>query len=145
MGKSCWMASLAIKQLFCIQILLIFLSFKLLPNFIFQYITTDLKLGSSTYFFLLFLFLVLTKCQVLNLRVVRSCDQVLQRAYSTSKNILLQILQSNWLSYLLYSAYRVRVVKSWFSKYSNGEYICLYDQGGDTVEQLDYLLSVSMG
>ena len=145
MGKSCWMASLAIKQLFCIQILLIFLSFKLLPNFIFQYITTDLKLGSSTYFFLLFLFLVLTKCQVLNLRVVRSCDQVLQRAYSTSKNILLQILQSNWLSYLLYSAYRVRVVKSWFSKYSNGEYICLYDQGSDTVEQLDYLLSVSMG
>ena len=138
MGKSCWMASLVIKQLFCIQILLIFLSFKLLPNFIFQYITTD-------HFFLLFSFLVLTKCQVLNLRVVRSCDQVLQRAYSTSKNILLQILQSNWLSYLLYSAYRVRVVKSWFSKYSNGEYICLYDQGGDTVEQLDYLLSVSMG
>ena len=43
---------------------------------------TDLKLGSSTYFFLLFLFLVLTKCQFLNLRVGtgRSCDQVLQRA-----------------------------------------------------------------
>ena len=30
---------------------------------------TDIKLGSSTYFFLLFPFLVLTKCQVLNLRV----------------------------------------------------------------------------
>ena len=42
---------------------------------------TDLKLGSSTYLFLLFLFLVLTKCQVLNLRVGRSHDQVLQRAY----------------------------------------------------------------
>ena len=41
---------------------------------------TDLKLGSSTYFFLLFSFLVLTKCQVLNLMVGRSRDQVLQRA-----------------------------------------------------------------
>ena len=39
--------------------------------------TTDFKLGSSTYFFLLFSFLVLTKCQVLNIRVgghvTRSC------------------------------------------------------------------------
>ena len=34
-------------------------------------------------FFLLFLFLVLTKCQVLNLTVGRSCDQVLQIAYWT--------------------------------------------------------------
>ena len=33
---------------------------------------TDIKLGSSTYFFLLFSFLVFTKCQVLNLRVGRS-------------------------------------------------------------------------
>ena len=40
---------------------------------------TDLKLGSSTYFFLLFPFLVFTKCQVLNLRVGRPRDQVLQR------------------------------------------------------------------
>ena len=30
---------------------------------------TDLRIGSSTYFFLLFSFLVFTKCQVLNLRV----------------------------------------------------------------------------
>ena len=43
---------------------------------------TDLKLGSCTYLFLLFLFLILRKCQVLNLRVCRSRDQVLQRAYS---------------------------------------------------------------
>ena len=35
---------------------------------------TDLKLGSSIYFFLLFLFLVFTKCQVLNVRVGRSRD-----------------------------------------------------------------------
>ena len=35
---------------------------------------TDLKLGSSTYFFLLFPFLVFTKCQVLDLRVGRSRD-----------------------------------------------------------------------
>ena len=35
-----------------------------------------------TYLFLLFSFLVLTKCQVLNLTVGRSRDQVLQRAYS---------------------------------------------------------------
>ena len=47
---------------------------------------TDLKLGSSTYFFLLYSFLVLTKCQVINLRVGRSCDQVLQRAYSSLRN-----------------------------------------------------------
>ena len=43
---------------------------------------TDLKLGNSTYFVQLFSFLVFTKCQVLNLRVCRSCDQVLQRAHS---------------------------------------------------------------
>ena len=42
--------------------------------------TTDLKPGSSTYFFLLFSFLVFTRCQVLNPRVGRSRDQVLQRA-----------------------------------------------------------------
>ena len=36
MGKSCWIASLALQQPFPIQILLIFLRFKLLPNFIFQ-------------------------------------------------------------------------------------------------------------
>ena len=35
---------------------------------------TDLKRGSSTYFFLLFSFLVFTKCQVLNVRVGRSRD-----------------------------------------------------------------------
>ena len=72
---------LAIQQLFPIQILLIFLRFELLPNFIFQWYITNLKPGSSTEFFLLFSFLVLTKCQVLNLRVGRSLDQVLQRAY----------------------------------------------------------------
>ena len=42
---------------------------------------TDLKRGSSTYFFLLFSFLLLGKCQVLSLRVGRSRDQVMQRAY----------------------------------------------------------------
>ena len=36
MGKSCWMASIAIQQLFPIQILLPFPIFKLLPNFIFE-------------------------------------------------------------------------------------------------------------
>ena len=35
-------------------------------------------------FFLLFSFLVFTKCQVLSLRVGRSRDQVLQRTYSAS-------------------------------------------------------------
>ena len=35
---------------------------------------TDLKLSSSTYFLLLFPFLVFTKCQVLDLRVGRSRD-----------------------------------------------------------------------
>ena len=67
------MASLALQQLFPIQILLIFLRFELLAS--------DLKLGSSTYFFLLFPFLAFTKCQVLNLSVGRSRDQVLQRAH----------------------------------------------------------------
>ena len=42
---------------------------------------TDLKLGSSTYFSLLFPFLVFTKCQVLHLRVGRSRDPLLQKAY----------------------------------------------------------------
>ena len=36
MGKNCWMASLALQQLFPTQILLIFLRFELLPNLIFQ-------------------------------------------------------------------------------------------------------------
>ena len=36
MEKMCWMARLAIEQHFPIQILLVFLRFKLLPNFIFQ-------------------------------------------------------------------------------------------------------------
>ena len=36
MGKSYWRARLAIQQHFPIQILLVFLRFKLLPNFIFQ-------------------------------------------------------------------------------------------------------------
>ena len=46
---------------------------------------TDLKLGSPTYFFLLFSFLELTKCQVLNLRLGRSRDQVLQGAHKTMR------------------------------------------------------------
>ena len=52
-------------------------------------ITCDskLKLGSSTYFFLLFSFLVLTKCQVVTLTVGRSHDQVLQRAYYVNTTI----------------------------------------------------------
>ena len=36
MGKSCWIARLAIQQHFPIQIILVFLRFKLLLNFIFQ-------------------------------------------------------------------------------------------------------------
>ena len=82
MGQSCWRARLAIQQLFPTQIFFPFPIFKLLPNFIFQ--CQDLKLGRPTYFFLLFSFLVLTECQVLNLRVGRSRDQVLQRAYCES-------------------------------------------------------------
>ena len=42
--------------------------------------STSLKLGSSTYCFLLFSFMVFTKCHVLTLRVGRSCNRVLQRA-----------------------------------------------------------------
>ena len=54
---------------FSIQILLIFLKFKL-PH-------TDLKLGSSTVFSCFFSFLVFTKCQVLNLRMSTSRDPLL--------------------------------------------------------------------
>ena len=42
---------------------------------------TDLTLGSPTYFFLLFPFLVFTKSQVLHLRMGRSRDPLLQKAY----------------------------------------------------------------
>ena len=44
---------------------------------------------------MLYSFLVLTKCQVLNLRVGRSCDQVLQRAQSNLKNDKMYILKNN--------------------------------------------------
>ena len=74
MGKSCWISRLAIQQHFPIQILLVFLGFKLLPNFIFPVTATDLKLDNSTYLFLLFLFLLFTKCRVLHLRVHKSRD-----------------------------------------------------------------------
>ena len=58
---------------------------------------TDFKLGSPTYVFLLFLFLILTKCQVLNWRVGRSRDLVLQRAYSIQFNSrLLAATKSGW-------------------------------------------------
>ena len=60
-------ASLAIQQLFPIQILLIFLRFEQPPNFIFQCYRP--QTWQSTYFCLLFSFLVLGKCQVLNLMV----------------------------------------------------------------------------
>ena len=50
---------------------------------------TDLKLGSSTYFFLLFSFLVLTKCQVLNLRVCRSRDQSYKGPIELGKDVAL--------------------------------------------------------
>ena len=36
MGKSCWIARLALQQHFPIQLLLVFLRFKLLPDFLFQ-------------------------------------------------------------------------------------------------------------
>ena len=51
----------------------------LLPGPVFH--DTKLKLGSSTYFFLLFPFLVFTKSQVLHLRVGRSRDPLLQKTY----------------------------------------------------------------
>ena len=44
-----------------------------------------MTLGSSTYVSLLFSFLVFTKCHVLNLRVGRSHDQVLQSTYSSAR------------------------------------------------------------
>ena len=44
MGKSCWLASLAVQQLFPIQILLIFLSFELPPNFD-KFIDCDVRWG----------------------------------------------------------------------------------------------------
>ena len=75
MGKCCWMASLVIQQLFPIQILLIFLRFELPPNFIFERNRSQ-TCSSSTYLCLLFSFLVLTKCQVLNLMMGRSRDRV---------------------------------------------------------------------
>ena len=75
MVKSCWRASLALQLLFPIQILLN--CYQILYSN-----ATDIKLGSSTYFFLLYPFLVLTKCEVLNLRVGKSRDSWLQRAYS---------------------------------------------------------------
>ena len=70
MGKSCWRARLVIQQLFPIQILLVFLRFKLLPNFIFQCYRpqTCLLIFSCSFHFCVF-----TKCQVLHLRVGRSC------------------------------------------------------------------------
>ena len=49
-------------------------------------------------FFLLFLFLVLTKCQVLNLRVGRSRDQVLQRAHSFGKMVGAQTISFIYIS-----------------------------------------------
>ena len=42
---------------------------------------TDFNLGLSTSFFLLFPFLVFTKSQLLNLKVGRSCDPLLQKTY----------------------------------------------------------------
>ena len=81
--RTCWITSLAIQQFFPIQILLKFLRFKFyiqnIPSFIFKH-------GSSTYFSLLFSFLVFTKCQVL------SHDQVLQRAYF----VLTSLETSGW-------------------------------------------------
>ena len=74
MGKSCWMASLAIQQVFPIQILLY--SRGLNWHQILYFNATDLKLGGSTYFCLLFSFLVLTKRQIVNLMAGRSRDQV---------------------------------------------------------------------
>ena len=70
---------LALQQRFPIQIFLPFPRFKLLPNFIFQCYRPQ-----TWQFYLVcpaLSFLVLTKCQVLNLSVCRSCDRVLQRAY----------------------------------------------------------------
>ena len=66
---------------FSIQILLIFLRFELPPNFIFQCYRPQ-TWQFLHIFFLLFPFLVFTKCQVLNLRVGRSCDPLLEKAYS---------------------------------------------------------------
>ena len=51
MGTICWMVSLAFQQLFPIQIFLIFLRFKLPPNFDIPVSSTDLRLGSSTLLF----------------------------------------------------------------------------------------------
>ena len=42
---------------------------------------TDLTLGSSTYFFLLFPCLIFTKSHILNIRVGRSCEPLLQKDY----------------------------------------------------------------
>ena len=69
-----------IQQLSQIQILLPFPILKLLPFYIPMLQTSNLAV--LLIFFLLFSFLVLTKCQVLNLRMGKSRDQVLQRAYS---------------------------------------------------------------
>ena len=98
MGKSCWIASLAIQQLFPIQIFLTFPIFKLLPNFIFQCYRP--QTWQFYLVFLLFTFLVLTESQVLNLMVGRSYDQVLQSAYC--RNIHFNFSLLNWLLLCLF-------------------------------------------
>ena len=75
------------------------LRFGLPPNFIFQ-CYRHLKPGSSTYFFLLFPFLVLTKSQVLNLRVGKafcnngSHNHFSQNSKTTKQNVLSKCMYS---------------------------------------------------
>ena len=75
MGKSCWRARLAIQQLFPIQILLIFLRFKLLP------IPQTSDVAVLLFFFPALFISGIHKVPGIKLRVGRSCNQVLQRAY----------------------------------------------------------------
>ena len=105
------MTSLAIQQLFPMQI---FLPFQDLNGHQILYFNVrDLKLVSSTNFFLLFSFLAFTK--VLNLRVGRSSDHVLQRAYYKS---IIKIKQKLWLT--------LQHQQSWLLPVCSGrlEYIC---------------------
>ena len=73
-----WRASLTLQQLFPIQILLIFFRFEPPPNFIFHRYRPQTWQAFSPLFSP---FLVFIKFQVLNLRMERSRDPLLQKAY----------------------------------------------------------------
>ena len=86
MGKSCWIARLALQQLFPIQILLDLNCYQLLYSN-----DTDLKYSTFTYFFLLFSFLTLTCKRPIPYLLVKKVHQFVERTVnSVSFNLLLK-------------------------------------------------------